>query len=142
MRGVPTFQVCRPGTSRCSAMSAATLSRSRGSIVKRPPRPAAATRPCSSPRASAMGIRDRHYGPRAAERERRRLLDTLVGRVPRSSLDGHQWAQFHHYGLDGMLLEELRREHQQVAFRLLFDDDPDPWWRERLNMVADELASR
>jgi hypothetical protein len=89
-----------------------------------------------------VGIRDRHYGRRTAERERRRLLDILVGQVPRWVMDGRQHAMFHHHDLDGMLLEELRREHQQVAFRLFIEDDGDPWWRERLNMVADELARR
>src|SRR5207249_10892318 len=52
------------------------------------------------------------------------------------------WDMFHHYDLDGMTVEQLRREHQVVSWRLIFDDDPDPWWRERLNMVADELATR
>jgi hypothetical protein len=89
-----------------------------------------------------VGIRDLHYGRRAAAFAQSRLLDTLVGRLPRPTLNGYTWTQFHHHDLDQMTVEQLRREHQQVAFRLLFDDDADPWWHERLNMVADELVTR
>jgi hypothetical protein len=70
------------------------------------------------------------------------LLDLLFGALPASVSTYEGWSRWHHHDISALTDDQVRRQRDRIRLRLLLEDDPHEWWRERLVYLDRELGER